>query len=238
AHELARRGQLEPAGGLGYLSQLAANVPTSIHAEYYAAIVIRTATMRRLIQAAGQIAAIAYEDPPDAETALGRAEEILLGVREGRSTRDLVHIRDLLEEYFETGGFAPRIREGELPFIQSGFIELDRLLGGLQRSDMVVLAARPSMGKSAFALSIAANAAVRQNARVAIFSLEMSAEQNVQRLLSAEAGVDSQRLRLGPLNETEERRLMEAMGILAGSDLYIDDSPVLSIAEIRTKLRR
>jgi replicative DNA helicase len=237
-HELARLSRLDPAGGIGYLSQLAANVPTSIHAEYYAAIVQRTATMRRLIQAAGQITALAYEDPPDAETALSRAEELLLGVREGRSARDLVHIRDLLEEYFETGGFSPRIREGELPFIQTGFIELDRLLGGLQRSDLVVLAARPSMGKSAFALSIAANAGVRQNARVAIFSLEMSAEQNVQRLLSAEAGVDSQRLRLGGLNETEERRLMEAMGILAGSDLYIDDSPILNIVEIRTKLRR
>jgi replicative DNA helicase len=240
AEELARQGKLEAIGGAAYLSHLIAVLPTSIHVEHYARIVHRLALMRRLIDSAGQIAAIGYEQDPDVNNALSRAEDLLYRLRSGDSERDFEHIRPVLHRYFEDMGPGVPSPEaaGRLPHVHTGFAALDDLLGGLQRSDMVILAARPSMGKSSLALNIARNAAIGQGARVAIFSLEMSKEQLVQRLLSSEANIESSRIRMGHLSEMQQERLMHAAGRLSETAIWVDDSPLLRVMEMRSKARR
>jgi replicative DNA helicase len=238
AHELARLNSLEQIGGAAYLSYLISIVPTSLHVEYYAQIVSNMAVMRRLIAAAGQIAAIGYEAGPDAEASLNKAEDILFQARMKQGPRDFISIREVLGGYFEENGQAVALREGEIPHVLTGFTGLDEILGGLQRSDLVVLAARPSLGKTSLALNIARNAAINQKACVALFSLEMSREAVVQRLLACESGVDSHRIRLRKFNEQEEVKIMEASGVLAELPIYLDDSPQLRIIDIRSKARR
>jgi len=239
SQELTRQGKLEDVGGVAYLSHLVSVLPTSVHVEYYAQIVHRLAVMRRLISAAGQIAAVGYEAGPDVDAALNKAEDILFRLRRGESPRDFVHIRQVLEQYFEESRFAaPSPVEGHPSHVLTGFVALDELLGGLQRSDMIVLGARPSLGKSSLALSIARNAAVEQGAQVAFFSLEMAKEQLVQRLLSSESEVDSKRFRMKRYTTAEEKRIMDAAGALAEAPIYVDDSPALRIVEMRSKARR
>ena len=240
AQELATQGRLEAIGGAGYLSLLVERLPTSLHVEHYARIVHRLSVMRRLISAAGQIAAIGYEAEADLDSALNKAEDALFRVRRGESPRDFIHIRHLLEQYWEEGSLigAGLEEAGRLAHVDTGFPALDELLGGMQRSDMVILAARPSLGKSSLALGIARNAALEQGAQVAIFSLEMSKEQLVQRLLSMEAEVDSKRVRLRQYTPLQEKRVMEATGKLSGLPIYIDDSPALRVVEMRSKARR
>lgn len=239
AHRLSQDGRLEDIGGPAYLSYLVSRVPTPFHVEHYGEIVHQTAFMRRLIEAGGKIAAIGYENRDDVESALARAEEVLFGLSSGRPQRDLVHIRQLLDRYFEETGLGGHPPGDHLPHIETGFLDLDKLLGGgFQRSDLIILAARPSLGKTSLALNIAQHAAVKAGARVAIFSLEMSKEQVVQRLLCSQARVNSQRLRQGFLNEEEERRIMEATGVLSEAPIYVDDSPVIKVVEIRSKALR
>ena len=238
AHELARRERLEAMGGAAYLSYLVSVVPTSVHIEHYAQIVHRCSMMRRLIAAADQIREIGYEGTADVDRALGRAEEVLFRLRHGESPRDFVHIRRILDKYFEEEPSPAAGERGEIAHVLTGFPVLDELLGGLQRSDMVVLGARPSMGKTSLALCIGRNAAVEQRAHVAIFSLEMSKEQLVHRLIAAESGVDAKRVRLGLQNEAEERQIIDATGVLSEAPIYIDDSPMLSVVQMRSKARR
>lgn len=238
AQELARQGKIEEIGGVAFLSHLVSVLPTSLHVEHYAHIVHRLSVMRRLIVAAGQIAAIGYDAEPDLDAALNRAEDVLFKVRRSESPRDFVHIRHVLEQYWEESDADPSQREGHLPHVNTGFPALDQLLGGLQRSDMIILAARPSLGKSSLALNIARNAAVEQGAQVAFFSLEMSKEQLVQRLLSSEAAVDSSYVKLRQYTPAQERRVMDATGKLSGAPIYIDDSPTTRVMEMRSKARR
>jgi len=238
AHELMRQDRLEQIGGAAYLSHLISIVPTSLHIEHYAQIVSNMALMRRLITAAGQITAIGYEAAPDIEASFSKAEDILFQVRTRQGSRDLVPIRDALGQYFEEAGQPAISQEGEKLHIVTGFIGLDDLLGGLQKSDLVVLAARPSLGKTSLALNIARNVAVEQKACVALFSLEMARESVVQRLLASEAGVNSRFVRLGRFNEKDEVRIMEASGILSEAPFYVDDSPQLRTIDIRSKARR
>ena len=235
--ELERRNQLEEVGGAAYLTSLINVVPTSIHVEYYAHIVERTAILRRLITAAGQIASIAYEEAEDVDEVVDRAEQILFGVSERRITHDLVPIKQILGEYYDRIEYLHQHRDEPLG-IPTGFNKLDKLLGGLQRSDMIIVAGRPSMGKTSLALSIAHSAAKKFNQHVAIFSLEMSGEQVVQRLISAETGMDSQRLRLGQIEDDEWPLFVQATGVLSDLPLYVDDTPALSALEMRTKARR
>ena len=237
AHELARREQLEAAGGAAYLSHLVAQVPTSVHVEYYSNIVRRLSMMRRLIAASNQIAAIGYEAPPDADDALDRAEGILFRLRHGQSLRDFVHIREVLDRYFEESSLGPG-QEGFLPHVPTGFADLDKILVGLQRSDMIVLAARPSLGKTSLALNIARNAALDHGARVALFSLEMSKMELAYRFLSCESGIDSQKIRLDQLSQRQREDIMETMGTLSEAPIYIDDSPFLRDSDMRSKARR
>ncbi len=236
AQELARQGKLEEVGGTAYLSHLVATVPTSVHIEYYARIVHRLAVIRRLIGAAGQIAAMGYEADPDVDAVLDKAEDILFGLRRGESPRDFIHIRQALDQYFEET--EPARVEGRPPHLLTGFSALDELLGGLQRSDMIILGARPSLGKSSLALNIARNAAVEQGAHIAIFSIEMAKEPLVQRLLASESEVDFRRIRLGTFSAAEEKRIMDAAGVLSEAPIYVDDSPAPRVVEIRSKARR
>jgi replicative DNA helicase len=233
-----RQDKLEQIGGAAFLSHLISNVPTSLHVEYYAQIVSDAAVMRRLIAAAAQIEALGYEASPEVEASLNKAEDILFQVRMRRELRDFIPVREALGQYFEEAGPPTATREGELPHVLTGFTALDDFLGGLQRSDLIVLAARPSLGKTSLALNIARNAAINQKACVALCSLEMSREAVVQRLLASESGVDSRKVRLGRFGEKDEIKIMEASGILSEAPIYIDDSPQLRALDIRSKVRR
>ena len=238
AHELARQERLEEAGGIAFLSQLAATVPTPLHIEHYGRIVQRSSVSRQLIRAAEEIAAIGFEEPTDNDVSLGRAEDVLLRIRSGRSTRDFVHVREVLDRYLqeELSPLGMPLERGVAP-IRTEFPEMDQLLGGLQRSDLIILAARPSLGKSSLALSIARNAA-GSGASVAIFSLEMAQEQIVLRLLSAEANVDTHRLRLHMYTDAEHAELINAVGVLSDLSIYINDVPSLTVNDIRSRSRR
>ncbi len=236
AHELERRGLLEDAGGSAYLSHVVSVVPTSVHLEHYARIVHRTATMRRLITVATDIADIGYVDDPDVSKALSRAEDLLFGIRAGTRSRDFVPIREALEPYLETTSPLATDEGANAP-VASGFRNLDALLGGLQRSDMIVLAARPSVGKSTLALNMARNAAAG-GAVVGIFSLEMGREQVAMRLLASEARVDMHRIRTRLVSDDEQARLVNSIGFLSDLPVYVDDTPLQTSAEIRGKARR
>jgi len=235
--ELERLGKLEEVGGPAYITSLLNIVPTSVHAEHYAHIVERTAVMRRLIYAASEIAELAYDGADQADEVLDRAEQILFDVSQHRVTRTLVPIREVLDRYYDRIEYLHE-HQGETVGLPTGFADLDKLLGGLQRSDLIILAGRPGMGKTAMALTIAHQAALKYGAVVALFSLEMSGEQLVQRLIAAETSIDSQRLRVGDLRDVEWDRFIKATGTLADTLLFIDDTPSPTPLEIRTKARR
>jgi len=237
AHELSRREKLDDAGGLPYLSRIVAELATPVGVEHYAQIVKRDSTYRTMITAGSQIVQLAYQGGPDIDGAIARAENLIMGVRQSQRMGDLVPLRQLLDEFWETPGIDTPFA-GTIGAIRSGFMDLDQLLGGFHRSDLVVLAARPSVGKSSLLLNFARNAAVGQNARVAIFTIEMAGEQLAQRLLASECGVDATRLRLGQMSEAEERRAMNATGELSGLEIYIDDSSLVTVGQLQTKLRR
>ena len=237
AHELSRREKLDDVGGIPYLSRIVGELATPIGVEHYAGIVKRDATYRAMITAGSQIVQLAYQGGPDLDGAISRAENLVMGVREAQRMSDLVPLRDLLDQFWETPGI-DSVFAGTIGAIRSGFMDLDTLLGGFHRSDLVVVAARPSVGKSSLLLNFARNAAVGQNARVAIFTIEMAGEQLAQRLLAAECGVDASRLRLGQMTEAEERRAMAATGELSGLEIYIDDSSIVTVGQLHTKIRR
>ena len=240
AQELDRQGKLEACGGAAYLSHLISMVPTSLDIEHYAHIVYRLSIMRHLISAGKQITDIGYAAEPNVDNSLSRAEDVLFRLRQGQFSQDLVPIRQVLDRYFEETTPAPAA-EGvaeAVPYVLSSFTGLDEFLGGFQRSDLIIIAGRPSMGKTSLALNVARNAAVEYGACVALFSLEMSRESLVLRLLSSESRVNLRQVRLGLHTETEERRIMEATGVLGEAPIYVDDSPQLRVVELRSKARR
>ncbi|HZO72086.1 MAG TPA: replicative DNA helicase [Ktedonobacteraceae bacterium] len=234
--ELERRNRLEEVGGASYITSLINQVPTSGNVEYYGRIVERTAILRRLIHAAGQIAAVAYEEG-DADLALDKAEQLIFGISQRHARADFSMLRDLLADYMEKLDQLHE-RRGTIVGVPTGFTDLDRLTGGLQRSDLIILAARPAVGKTSLALSLAHNASIRHQQSVAIFSLEMSKEQLVQRLLSMDASIDQQRLRTGWIEDDEWERIITAMETLSQANLWIDDTAGISTMEMRSKARR
>ncbi len=238
AQELDRQGKLEDCGGAAYLSHLVSIVPTSIDIEYYAQIVYRLAISRRLIEAARRIESIGYDVDPDVDNSLTKAEDVLFNLRHGQTSGDFIHIRQVLDEYFEAPVSSEEDEAGPVGRVVTSYAGLDEFLGGFQRSDLVIVAGRPSMGKTSLVLNIARNAAVEQGASVAMFSLEMAREPLVMRLLASEAGVNLSHVRLGLHTEAEERRVMDATGILSESSIYINDAPRLRIGEMRSKVRR
>lgn len=235
--ELERRNRLADVGGAAQISTLINAVPSSVHAYHYAEIVRRTAIMRQLIAAASDIARMAYEDQEDEKDVVDKAEQLIFQVSERHQGRDLIPVRSIMRGVIDEIEELHR-RHGEILGVPTDFRELDKLLGGLQKSDLIIVAARPGMGKTSLALTVALNAAKNHNMRVAVFSLEMSNEQLVQRLLSQEAHIDGQRLRLGRITDDEWGRLAAAAATLTECPIYIDDSAGLSPFELRTKARR
>jgi len=235
--ELEGRGQLAEVGGLAYIQQLVNVVPTAIHAEGYGRIVERTALRRRLLAAASEIAQLAYDESEDIDETIDAAEQALFGVSQRRISRDMRPIADVIRDYYDRIEYLYEHR-GEPLGIPTGFVDLDKLLGGLQRSDLIIVAARPGVGKTSLMLNMALSAARRFHQRVAIFSLEMSNEQIVQRLISGETGIDSQRLRLGTLEEEEWPLFVQATSALSETLIFVDDTPSISALQLRTKARR
>ncbi len=234
--ELERRGALDAAGAIAYLSDLLNTVPTAVHVEYYGRIVERTATLRRLIDAGSEIVAIGYQNGVESQDALDAAESAIFSVSQRRASKDFQSIADVLDRFFDQIDYMQQHR-GEVVGVATGFDGLDQLTGGLQKSDLIIIAARPSMGKTALALGLAYGAAVQHGKTVGIFSLEMSAEQLVQRLLSTETGVDTHRLRLGQIDDNEWDRISRAFGRLAEAKIYIDDSATANVMDVRSRAR-
>jgi replicative DNA helicase len=234
---LDKSGQLDRVGGDAFLSQLASAVPTSINVEHYGRIVERLAILRRVVDAGSQIAGLGYDQSNSGEAAIEKAENILFRVSQGRLGRDFQSIRSILNEYYSKLDYIHDHR-GHVTGVTTGFVDIDKITGGLQASDLIVLAARPSMGKTSLALNIAQAAASRSKLPVGVFSLEMSAEQLVQRLLSMQAQIDSQHLRTGYITDDEWGRLGEAIGQLSEVPIFIEDSAIISISEMRSKARR
>jgi replicative DNA helicase len=235
--ELRRRGELESVGGPYYLSMLLESVATSANVESHARVVLEKAIQRRLIHAATSIVTRGYEAREDVNDLLDAAEQAIFEISESRLRQGFQPIKDVLNRTFET---IQRLydRKSHLMGLGSGFVDLDAKTSGFQAGDLVIVAGRPSTGKTSFAINIAQHVAVEQNVPVGVFSLEMSKEQLVQRLLCSEAHVDAHRLRTGYLRDDEWPLLTDAAGILAKAPLYIDDSAALSILELRAKARR
>lgn len=235
--ELRRRGRLEAIGGVSYLTTLANIVPTAANVEYYARIVEEKSLLRALIKAATEIVARGYAAQEEIDDLLDGAEQLIFEIGQRRNRQSFFSLKELMVEAF--GRIEKLFKEkGGVTGVPTGFRELDQLTSGLQPSELIVVAARPSMGKTQFCLNLARHAAVHHRLPVAIFSLEMSREQLALRLLSSEAGVDGQRLRTGFLQDSDWGRLGLAMGRLGDAPMYIDDTPGASVAEVRARARR
>ena len=234
---LDQMGQLAEAGGPAYLTALINNVPTSLHAEAYGHVVEETAVRRRMLEAANTIAKLAYKEETGIDEVMNEAEKAIFGVSERRLTRDLQPIQHVLSDYYDR--IDQIMRRGEETLgVPTGFIDLDRLLGGLQPSDFLLIAGRPGIGKTAFMLSAAKNAAQLHKKHVAVFSLEMANEQLVQRLISQETGIDIHHLRTGKLSEDEWPLFAHAIEVLGDTRIFLDDTPGLTPLQLRTKCRR
>ncbi len=236
-NELRKIDQLDSIGGASYLASLIDSVPTAANIEYYAKIVKEKSILRKLIQISTEIVTQSYEDRGDVEVFLDEAERAIFDISEKRVRPSFFSIRDVVKESFKT--IERLFQKKELVTgVPSGFKELDRMTAGFQPSDLIIIAGRPSMGKTAFCLNVAQYAAVENKIPVAVFSLEMSKEQLVIRMLCSEAQVEGTRLRTGFLNESDWPKLTIAAGNLSEAPIYIDDSAALSVLELRAKARR
>ncbi|PLR94049.1 replicative DNA helicase [Bacillus sp. T33-2] len=235
--ELAAAKLLEDTGGVSYLSELAASVPTAANIEYYARIVEEKSLLRRLIRTASGIAQDGYTREDEVEALLGEAEKNIMEVAQRKNAGAFHNIKDVLVRTYDNIEEMHN-RKGDITGLETGFTELDRITAGFQRNDLIIVGARPSVGKTAFALNIAQNVAKRTGENVAIFSLEMGAEQLVMRILCAEGNIDAQRLRTGSLTEEDWGKLTMAMGSLSNAGIFIDDTPGVRITDIRSKCRR
>src|SRR5215213_6983903 len=234
---LEERGQLEEVGGRGRIHELAALVPATANAAHYARIVRELSTLRGLIRAGGQIAQLGWDRPGETTDLVDRAEQIMFELSQTRVASEFSHIEDLLKESFER--ITKLYEAGEdVTGVPSGFRDLDRLTSGFQPGNLVIIAARPSMGKSAFGLCIAANIAMRSSVPVALFTLEMSKSEVTQRLMCSEGKVESQRLRTGKLAQDDWSRLTSACDKLMKAPIYVDDTGSLTMMDIRSKARR
>jgi replicative DNA helicase len=235
--ELEERGELEEAGGQVRIHELAALVPASANAGHYARIVREMATLRGLIRAGGEIARLGWERPGEATDLVDRAEQVVFDLSQARVTSEFSHIEELLKDSFER--ITALYEAGaEVTGTPAGFRDLDRLTSGFQPGNLIIVAARPSMGKSAFGLGIGANLALRGELPTAIFTLEMSKSEVTQRLMCSEAKVESQRLRTGKLEAADWPRLTAACDRLAKAPIYVDDTGSITMMEIRSKARR
>jgi len=235
--ELERTGKLDDVGGYAGLSDLMVEVPTALYAEHYARIVADNATKRRLFSAAGKIAEIAFDEESEVKEMLDKAETVLFQVGGSTNAGELHHIRSSVKVTIDRVDYLAR-NKNALMGVPTGFKLLDHILGGFQKSDFIILAARPGMGKTSFILSASNKAAKEYNKHVAIFSLEMSDDQLTQRLISMNSMIDSHRIRMGDIHDDEWPILLEVGNELADANIYIDDTPSATVGQIRTKARR
>jgi replicative DNA helicase len=235
--ELGRRNQLNEIGGPAYLTSLVNQVPSSLNAESYGRIVEGHSVRRKMINAANQIASIAYNEKTSVDDLMNESEKAVFNVSERRLKHDLQPISKVLSEYYDRIDDLAK-RPDDIVGVPTGFIDLDKLLTGLQPSDLLIIAGRPGQGKTGFMLSVAKNAGLTHKKHIAIFSLEMSNEQVVQRLISQETGIDSQKMRTGKLNENEWPLFTHAIEVFSDTHIYLDDTPAITPLQLRTKCRR
>lgn len=235
--ELRKRGTLENVGGVTYLANLSGGVVTTANVKYYCEIVEEKSILRRLIRSCDEIMSKSFEDSEKVNSIIESAEKNIFDITQGRNREGFFPIREVLLDSFSKIE-EMSMREGGLTGLTSGFIDIDTKLSGLQDSDLILLAARPSMGKTALGLNIALNSALIGNAKVGVFSLEMSKEQLVQRMLSSASHVDLQKIISGKLDEDDWLKIVRAMGPLSEADMYIDDTPGISLMEMKAKCRK
>jgi replicative DNA helicase len=235
--ELDHLGQLSEIGGPAYLTALVNQVPSSLNAEAYGRIIEQNALRRRMLTAANEIAKLAYNQEETVDTVIDEAEKAIFSLSERRARHDLQSIEQVLSDYYDHIDELSQ-RTDEIFGVPTGLIDLDNLLGGLQKSDLLIIAGRPGTGKTGFLLSIVRNAALKHQKHIAMFSLEMSNEQLAQRLVAQETGIDSTRLRSGKLNENEWSLFTHAIEVLSDTHIYLDDTPAITPMQLRTKCRR
>jgi len=235
--ELKKKDELDAVGGASYLTDLTNYVPTAAHAEAYAEMVAQKAIRRRLIKASSEISELGFDEDQDVQELLSRAEQELFSVSDQSLKQDLTSIDQILTESFDRMEELHR-NKGALRGIRTGYRDLDNMTAGLQRSDLIILAARPAMGKTTLVTNLAYNVATVNKQSVLFFSLEMSKEQLVDRMLADASGVDAWNIRTGNLSDEDFSKLSEAMGEMAEAPIFIDDKPGLSVLEMRTKARR
>lgn len=230
---------IEQIGGSGYLAEIASSTPSASNIEHYGQIIRDKAILRRLIEASAKIGDLGHNEEQDVTDTLDQAEQSLFAVSQKFLKDKFIPVKDILTEAFDRIDKIHRDKEkGALRGVSSGFKDIDALTAGFQKSDLIIVAARPSMGKTSFALNLAEHVAIEEKIPVGVFSLEMSKEQLIDRLLSSQAGVDSWKLRTGNLSDDDFPRIGYAMGVLSEAPLFIDDSPGANIMEIRAKARR
>jgi len=236
-NRLIEKGILEQIGGLGYITQLATFVPTSAHIKQYAKIVESKSVLRKLIKASSEISAKSFEAQDNIDEIVNYAEKQIFDIMQDKHTEDFSPLSEVLVTSLEKIE-AAYMNKGQITGIASGFTDLDYRTAGFQPSDLILVAARPSMGKTAFALNVAQHVAIKQGKKVALFSLEMSKDQLVNRMLCSEAMVDAQKIRTGSLDNEDWKKIARAIGPLSAADIYIDDTPGITMMEVRAKCRR
>ena len=235
--ELRKEGHLDNIGGISYLTSLSTIVPTTSNVKYYANIVKEKSVMRQLIKASNEIINLGYDASTDVQEILNKAEKNIFDISQEKSGDDIQPINAVLQDTFD---MIEKLctEKKEVTGMTTGFKDLNKKINGLQRTDLILLAARPAMGKTAFSLNLVQNAALKGDASVAVFSLEMSKEQLVQRMLSAQSNVELSKIKTGTLGESDWPRIIDGMAVLSEAKIFIDDTPGIKISEIRSKCRR
>jgi len=237
SEELENRNQLEEVGGQAYLLMLVNQTPSSLNAEAYAKIVEETSVRRRMLASANEMAKLAYQQDKPIERIIDSAEKSVFNLSERRIRRDLQSIQTVVSKYYDRVSQLYQ-RNEEVYGVPTGLADLDKLLGGLQKSDLLIIAGRPASGKTGFLLTVAKNAAMKHKKHVALFSLEMSNEQLVQRMIAQETGINTQDLRSGKIGENQWDLFTKAIEVLGDAKIYLDDTPALTPIQMRTKCRR
>jgi len=235
--ELEKKGRLTEAGGFLYLYSLVSKTPFSMHAESYAQIILEKSTRRKLLEAAGQLSELAFDEKKKLEEVLSQSEKAIFNISEHQDRKEVKPINTVLSNIFDNVKELYQ-QDEELVGLPTGFTDLDRLLGGFQKSDLIIVAGRPGMGKTGFLLSVLKNAALLYRKHVAMFSLEMSNEQLVQRLISQQTGINSQKLRSGKLADEELPIFVEAIDVLGSTKVFLDDTPAITPMQLLAKCRR
>ncbi|OON99316.1 MAG: replicative DNA helicase [Epulopiscium sp. Nele67-Bin004] len=236
-NRLLEKGVLEKVGGIAYLAELANIVPTSAHIKQYSKIVEDKSNLRKLIKVSGEISAKSYDAEESVPDIMAFAEKQIFDILQNRQTNDFSHVNQIIVTAINKIE-AAHTQKGGVTGVSTGFIDLDYKTAGLQPSDLILVAARPSMGKTAFALNVIQAAAIKHNKKVAVFSLEMAKDQLVNRMLCSEAMVDAQKVRTGNLEAQDWDSMARAIPRITGADIYIDDTPGISVMEMRAKCRR